>query len=330
MWWTGRLARVHRVFPPIDPYESGYLDRPNGTRLYWETAGNPAGRPALYLHGGPGGHGTVTGGYRRRFDPDGYRIIGFDQRGSGRSSPWACDSLETLQDNTTQMMVADIEALRERLGVTKWLVHGVSWGSTLALAYAISHPERCSAVLLYAVTSGARAEIDWITAGIGVVFPEAWYRFADHVGCAESGRPVEGYAHLLRDPDPAVRAVAADEWDRWENIHVSLGSTGPMGPFLHDDPRFRLNFATLVTHYWSQDCFLPGAQRILDNAHRLAGIPGALLHGRRDVSGPAVTAWQLQRRWPGSELIIEETEGHGGPLLSERAVQITNRWLTAL
>jgi len=103
-----------------------------------------------------------------------------------------------------------------------------------------------------------------------------------------------------------------------------------MGPFLHDDPRFRLNFATLVTHYWSQDCFLPGAQRILDNAHRLAGIPGALLHGRRDVSGPAVTAWQLQRRWPGSELIIEETEGHGGPLLSERAVQITNRWLTAL
>lgn len=322
------------MFPPSDPYEFGFLDRPGGVRLYWEAGGNPDGRPALYLHGGPGGS-VGKGGYRRRFDPDGYRIIGFDQRGSGRSTPWACDSLDTLQDNTTQAMVADIEALREHLGVEKWLVHGVSWGSTLALAYAIAHPERCSAVLLYAVTTGARTEIDWITAGIGAVFPEAWHRFADHVGCAESGRPVEAYARLLRDPDPTVRAAAADEWDRWEAAHVSLGSTVSRDSpgareFLHDDPRIRLNFATLVTHYWSQDCFLPGAQRILGNTDRLAGIPGALLHGRRDVSGPSVTAWQLHRRWPGSELSIEEAEGHGGPLLSARAVRITNRWLTEL
>lgn len=318
------------MFPPIDPYDSGFLDRPGGVRLYWEAAGDPAGRPALYLHGGPGGHGIVKGGYRRRFDPDAYRIIGFDQRGSGRSAPWACDSLDTLQDNTTQAMVADIEALREHLGVEKWLVHGVSWGSTLALAYAIRHPDRCSAVLLYAVTTGARTEIDWITAGIGAVFPEAWHRFADHVGCVESGRPVEVYARLLRDPDPAVRVVAADEWDRWEAAHVSLGDPGAPREFLHDDPRVRLNFTTLVTHYWSQDCFLTGSERILGNTHRLAGIPGALLHGRRDVSGPSVTAWQLHRRWAGSELYVEETEGHGGPLLSARAVEITNRWLTEL
>lgn len=318
------------MFPPSDPHESGFLDRPGGVQLYWEAGGDPAGRPALYLHGGPGGYGTVKGGYRRRFDPDGYRIIGFDQRGGGRSTPWACDSLETLQDNTIQAMVADIDALREHLGVERWLVHGVSWGSTLALAYAISHPERCSAVQLYAVTTGARAEIDWITAGIGAVFPEAWQRFADHVGCAESGRPVEAYAQLLHDPDPAARAVAADEWNRWEAAHVSLGSTQPATEFLHHDPRFRLNFATLVTHYWSQDCFLPDAQSILANADRLAGIPGSLLHGRRDVSGPAVTAWELHRRWPGSELHIEETEGHGGPLLSERCAEITSRWLTEL
>lgn len=317
------------MFPPIDTYESGFLDRPAGVRLYWEAAGNPAGRPALYLHGGPGGSVTA-GGYRRRFDPDGYRIIGFDQRGSGRSTPWACDSLDTLQDNTTQAMIGDIEALREHLGVQQWLVHGVSWGSTLALAYAISHPERCSAVQVYAVTTGARAEIDWITAGIGAVYPEAWHRFADHVGCADTGRPVEAYAQLLRDPDPAARAVAAAEWDRWENAHISLGSTRPAAEFLHDDPRLRLNFATLVTHYWSQDCFLPGDEAILANADRLAGIPGSLLHGRRDVSGPAVTAWELHRCWPGSELHIEETEGHGGPLLSERCVEITSRWLTEL
>ncbi|MDQ6658890.1 MAG: alpha/beta fold hydrolase [Actinomycetota bacterium] len=318
------------MFAPIDPYETGFLDRADGVRLYWEAAGNPAGRPALYLHGGPGGFGTIYGGYRRRFDPAGYRIVGFDQRGSGRSTPWACDTPESLSLNTAQAMVADIEALREYLGIDQWLVHGVSWGSTLALAYAISHPERCSAVLLYAVTTGARAEIDWITVGIGSVFPEAWHRFADHVGCTESGRPVEAYARLLRDPDPAVRTEAADEWDRWENTHISLGAAGWTGPYLHEDPRIRLNFATLVTHYWAHDCFLPGSQRILDNTDRLAGIPGALLHGRRDVSGPAITARQLHRRWPGSELFIEETEGHGGRLLSERAVDVTDRWLAVI
>lgn len=317
------------MFPPSDPSESGFLDRPGGVQLYWEAGGNPAGRPALYLHGGPGGS-LGAGGYRRRFDPDGYRIIGFDQRGSGRSTPWACDSLETLPDNTTQAMIADIEALREHLGVEKWLVQGVSWGSTLALAYAISHPERCSAVQLYAVTTGTRSEIDWITAGIGAVFPEAWHRFAEHVGCAGSGRPVEAYARLLRDPDPTVRITAGDEWDRWEAAHVSLGRSGPTVEFLHDDPRVRLNFATLVTHYWSQDCFLPGDEAILANTDRLVGIPGSLLHGRRDVSGPAINAWELHRRWPGSELYIEETEGHGGQALSERSAAITSRWLTQL
>lgn len=322
----GPAHSIEEMFPPSDPYESGFLDRPGGVRLYWEASGNPGGRPALYLHGGPGGS-LGSGGYRRRFDPAGYRVIGFEQRGSGRSTPWGCDSLDTLQDNTTQAMVADIEALREYLGVEEWLLHGVSWGSTLALAYAIAHPERCSAVLLYAVTTGARAEIDSITAGVGAVFPEAWHRFADHVGCARSGRPVEAYARLVRDPDVTVRTAAADEWDCWESAHVSLGRPAPAPEFLHDDPRLRLNFATLVTHYWSQDCFLPGQQAILQNTARLAGIPAALLHGRRDVSGPAGTAWQLHRQWPDSELFIEETEGHGGPLLSERAAQVTSRWL---
>lgn len=221
-----------------------------------------------------------AGGYRRRFDPDGYRIIGFDQRGSGRSTPWACDSLETLQDNTTQVMIADIEALREHLGIEQWLVHGVSWGSTLALAYAISHPERCSAVQLYAVTAGARSEIDWITTGIGAVFPEASYRFADHVACAESGRPVEAYARLLGDPDPVVRTTAADEWDRWEATHISLGSTVPSSStepateFLHDDPRVRLNFATLVTALLVAGLLSAGSFRHPGQRRTAGGDPG--------------------------------------------------------
>lgn len=314
------------MHPRSAPDLTGVLERPGGVRLHWEAAGNPAGVPVVYLHGGPGSS-LGRRGHTMRFDPAGYRIIGFDQRGSGRSTPWACDALDALEENTTAAMVADIEALREHLGVERWVVHGVSWGSTLALAYALAHPQRCRALLLYAVTAGTREEIDWITVGVGRVFPEQWHAFAAHVGCADSGRPVEAYARALRDPDPRVRQDAADAWDRWEATHVSLDAPVPPSGFLHEDPRVRLNFATMVTHYWSQDCFLTGADRVPERIGQLAGIPGALLHGRRDVSGPAVTAWQLHRRWPGSELIIEETEGHGGPLLSARTVEVADRWL---
>ena len=301
----------------IEPFAQGRLRRPDGADLYWEMSGAEHGRPAVYLHGGPGS-GLGRGGYRRRFDPEKYLVVGFDQRGCGRSTPWAIDDLAALDRNTTAALIDDMEALRQHLGIDRWLVHGVSWGSTLALAYALEHPHRVSELVLTAVTSGAREEIDWITEGVGSVFPEAWERFAATAAATgvsdrsrEGERLVETYARLLRDSDPDVRARAAQAWDEWESTHVSLDPNWLPGSSF-DDPRERQNFATLVTHYWAQDCFLPGPARIRDRVSELAGIPGVLIHGRYDVSGPAITPWLLHRAWPGSELHIVETEGHGG------------------
>ena len=307
------------MHPPLAPFDSGWLSRPGDVRLYWETSGNPEGRPALYLHGGPGS-GLGNGGYRRRFDPARHLVVGLDQRGCGRSTPWAIDDLDRLDDNTTPTLVADIEALRTHLGIDTWLVHGVSWGSTLALAYALAHPDRVAALVLTAVTTGSREEIDWITEGVGRVFPEAWERFATTT--PQGVRVVEHYARLLRDADPVVRSAAADAWDTWESTHVSLDPRWEPGP-LHAGARERANFATLVTHYWAHDCFLPGSQSVLARAHELAGIPGVLVHGRRDISGPVVTPWRLHQVWPGSELHVVESEGHGGDVemeLTSRAI----------
>lgn len=292
------------------PFDQGLLRRPDGAALFWERSGIEGGRPALYLHGGPGS-GLGRGGYRRRFDPSRYLIVGVDQRGCARSTPWAIDGLTELDRNNTATLIEDIEALREYLGIDRWLIHGVSWGSTLALAYALEHPDRVTELVLTAVTSGAREEIDWITEGVGAMFPEAWQRFSDAAGPREDERVVEAYARLLRDPDPAVRARAAQAWDEWESTHVSLDPNWTPGP-VFDDARERENFATLVTHYWANDCFLVGEARIRDRVGQLAGIPGVLIHGRHDISGPAITAWLLHRSWPGSELHIVETEGHGG------------------
>jgi proline iminopeptidase len=303
------------VFEPITPYAHDWLSRPDGARLYWEESGNPDGQAAIYLHGGPGS-GLGAGGYRRRFDPAKYRIVGMDQRGCGRSTPLAIDDLSSLDGNTTQSLIADLEALREHLGIDSWVVHGVSWGCTLAMAYALAHPSRVRGLVLVAVTTGAREEIDWITEGVGAIFPEAWSRFSSVARDGE--RPIEAYARLLRDPDAAARADAARAWEAWESTHVSLDPNWVAGPMFEND-RDRQNFATLVTHYWANDCFLPGAARIRDRVAELDGIPAALIHGRRDVSGPAITPWSLHQRWPSSELIIVEDEGHGGPKEMEYA-----------
>ncbi len=303
------------MFAPITPYAHGWLDRPDGARLFWEESGNPGGHAAIYLHGGPGS-GLGRGGYRRRFDPTKYRIVGLDQRGCGRSTPLAIDELDSLDSNTTQALVADLEALREHLGVDAWVLHGVSWGCTLAMAYALEFPSKVTGLVLVAVTTGAREEIEWITEGVSVIFPEAWARFRSVARNGE--RPVDAYARLLRNPDPVVRADAALAWEAWESTHVSLDPHWAPGPMFEDD-RERENFATLVTHYWANDCFLPGAARIRERAAELDGIPATLIHGRRDVSGPTITPWVLHQTWPSSELVVVEDEGHGGPEEMERA-----------
>jgi proline iminopeptidase len=290
--------------------------------IYWEMSGNPDGKPLLYLHGGPGA-GLGPGGYRRRADPRRHLIVGIDQRGCGRSRPSAIDALERLSENTTAALIEDIEGVREHLGIARWLVTGVSWGSTLALAYAQAHPERVTEIVLVAVTTTSREEVDWITEGVGRVFPEAWQRFEAASQRRPGERVVEAYARRLAGDDGADRARAADAWDAWESVHVSLDPLWQPGP-LHADPAERAIFATLVTHYWANDAFLPGPQRILDRVDRIAHIPAVLIHGRHDISGPVITPWRLHEEWPASRLHVIESEGHGGPESMDEMTRATD------
>lgn len=306
------------VYPPIEPFASGLLAVGAGTEIYWETSGNPCGRPALYLHGGPGS-GLGPGGYRRRFDPERYLLVGIDQRGCGRSRPLITDALNTLGLNTTQTLIDDIERVREHLGIDSWLVSGVSWGTTLALAYALDHPGRVTELVLGAVSTTSRREVDWLTEDMGRVFPEAWDRFARDSGREPGERIVCAYARRLTQADPADREAAADAWDRWEATHLHLLHDPLRKPgVLHEDPVTRMVFATLVTHYWSHDGFLVGDAAVLNRAADLQDIPTVLIHGRCDVSGPAITPWRLHQAIPGSRLSIVEEEGHGGPVIMEQ------------
>jgi proline iminopeptidase len=296
-------------FPPIEPYDSGMLDVGDGHRVYWECSGNPNGKPALFLHGGPG-TGCSTG-QRRFFDPSLYRAVLFDQRGCGRSRPLASEFGADLATNTTTHLIADIELLRVKLGVDRWTILGLSWGTTLGLAYAQAHPERVSAMVLGFVTTTSRAEVRWITEDVGRIFPEDWDRFANAVPDPLRQMPlVDAYASMLADPDPVVCDYAARAWCAWEDAHVSLAPGHAPSP-LFQDPRFRLGFARLVTHYWRHAAFLEEDQLIRDAA-RLNGIPGVLINGRYDVSGPLVTAWKLHKRWAGSKLHVLDDAGHGG------------------
>ena len=328
------------ALPPLPlTIAEGMLEREDGSRIFWDEAGTADGVPTLYLHGGPGGR--LTPGHRRNVPEDRARIIALSQRGSGRSTPSAgAPGPVDLSALTTAHLVADLEALREHLGVDAWIVQGVSWGSTLALAYAQAHPERVLGVVLFAVTSTSRREVDWITEGVGALYPEAWDAFAtfaeERAGfdrCDRSPqrlRLVEAYRRMLVAEDPHLVDAAVRAWTTWEDTHIAIGGGGPSEPSapLSDAPitEYERGFARQVTHVWAHDGFVadwavpfgaaPGSG-LLGGMHRLQGIPGVLIHGRRDVSGPALTAWELHRAWPGSELIVVEEEGHGGPIMAE-------------
>jgi proline iminopeptidase len=303
------MVPMAHAFPEIDPYDSGMLDVGDGHRLYWECCGNPDGRPAIYFHGGPGS--GCTPGQRRFFDPTAYRAVLFDQRGSGRSRPLASEPDADLSANTTAHLIADIEKLREYHGIDRWTILGMSWGSTLGLAYAQAYPRRVSALVLAPVTTTSRREVEWITRHVGRIFPQEWDRFAAVVPERLQHLPlVDAYATLLFDPDPGIRKHAAKEWCVWEDAHVSLApGYGPNPRF--DDAAFRLRFARLVTHYWRHAAFLDEDQ-LLHDAPALDGIPGVLIHGRYDVSGPLETAWRLSQRWTTSQLHVIGDAGHGG------------------
>lgn len=296
-------------FPAIEPYDSDMLRVGDGHEVYWECCGNAEGKPALYLHGGPGS--GCTPGQRRLFDPDRYRAVLFDQRGSGRSRPLASEPDADLQTNTTQHLLADIEALRRHHGVESWTVLGMSWGTTLGLAYAQAYPQRVDALVLALVTTTSRREVEWITRDVGRIFPMEWDRFSGAVPDPLRHMPlVDAYATMLSDADPTVREQAAREWCAWEDAHVSLAPGHQPNP-RYEDPEFRLRFARLVTHYWRHAAFLQEDQ-LLRDAALLDGIPGVLIHGRYDVSSPLETALRLSQRWSTSELHVLDDAGHGG------------------
>ena len=310
----------------------GMLDVGDDNQVYWEEWGSPEGVPAVYLHGGPGG-GLGTGSYRLRFDGARMRVVGFEQRGCGRSTPHVSDPSVALTKQTTAHLIRDVERLRDHLGIEAWIVNGVSWGSTLALAYAQAHPDRVLGVVLFAVTTTSRREVDWITEGVGMVFPEAWDRFAGHAEKAgigyrrDRGRLVDAYARLMEAPDPAVREAASQEWALWEDTHVSLGAGGFQRDPRWQDVRFRQAFVRLTAHYWSHDGFCDPP--ILDQVGRLKDVPGVLIHGRKDISSPVRTAWELHRRWPGSSLMIDEGDGHGGSSMVQRWREANDRLAAA-
>ncbi|RGC67734.1 Proline iminopeptidase [Micromonospora sp. MW-13] len=302
-----------------EAYEHGMLDVGDGNLVHWEVSGNPGGTPALVVHGGPGaGSGA---GVRRLFDPARYRIVQFDQRGCGRSTPHAADPATDMRHNTTAHLLADMERLRAYLGIDRWLLFGDSWGSTLGLAYAQRHPERVSAIVFVGVTMSRRSEIDWLYRGVGRFFPEQWRRFVDAVPAADrptvepgqgpAGDLLAAYARLLEHPDARVRHRAANAWLAWEDAVVSLEPQGRPGVYSDRPSDARLAFVRICAHYFSHGAWLDD-DALLRDAGRLAGIPGVLVHGRLDLGSPLETPWSLARAWPDAELIVVADSGHTG------------------
>ncbi|ETW96011.1 prolyl aminopeptidase [Candidatus Entotheonella palauensis] len=313
------------LYPEIEPHGHGMLDVGDGNLIYWEVCGDPNGKPALVLHGGPGS-GCSTG-LRRYFDPSVYRIVLFDQRGCGRSVPRTSDLRVNLSANTTEHLLADIERLRQHLGIDRWLVFGGSWGSTLGLAYAQRNPHRVTAIVLAGVTTTRRSEIEWLYRGVAPLFPEQWARFHAGVPVAErDGDLVAAYHRLLQHPNPSVHLKAAKDWCDWESALVSVDPDARVEP-RRLQPDFQLAFARIVTHYFHHHAWLEDGI-LLRRAGSLAGIPGILIHGRLDLAAPLVTAWELAHAWPGSELVIVSRAGHAttDPGMSEAVIAATDRF----
>jgi len=288
-------------YPPIDAHANGMLDVGDGHRIYWEVSGNPAGKPVVFLHGGPGSGTSPL--QRRLFDPAAYRIVLLDQRGCGRSIPHVT-TVDPDERNTTWHLVADLELLREHLHIDRWQVFGGSWGSTLALAYAQRHPERVTELILRGVFLLRRSELDWLyRGGAGALFPEEWATFAALV---PDGDMLAGYRRLLDDPATATAAAVA--WSNWEGAIVSL-VPNPGLVATYADPRFAVAFAKLALHYFGNAGWFDDGQLVRD-AGKLAGIPGRIVQGRYDVVCPPVAAWDLRQAWPDAELNLLPKAGH--------------------
>ncbi len=291
------------LYPQIEPYRHGFLDTGDGHQIYWELCGNPQGKPAVFLHGGPGSGCSPV--QRQLFDPSLYNVLLFDQRGCGRSTPHA-----SLENNTTWHLVADIERLRtEIMGADKWLVFGGSWGSTLSLAYAETHPAHVSELVLRGIFTVRSAEIRWFyQEGASFLFPDRWEEYLAPIPEAERGDLVQAYHRRLTGDDPVEQLRAAKAWSKWEDSTITL-LPSPRHQQSHAADRAALAFARIENHYFVNAGFMEEGQLIRD-AYKLRGIPGTIIQGRYDVCTPARTAWDLHRAWPEAEFHLVPDSGH--------------------
>lgn len=309
------------LYPPIEPYDIGRLSVSPIHELYFEQSGNPDGKPAVFLHGGPGGGSDPK--QRRFFDPARYRIICFDQRGCGKSTPHA-----SLEDNTTWDLVADIEKLRTHLGLERWQVFGGSWGSTLALAYAESHPARVSELVLRGIFLVRQQELDWFyRRGASILYPDAWEPFVAHIPEAERGDLLGAYHRRLTSDDRAARVAAAKIWSRWEGGISKLLPDATAADHYEED-EFALAFARIESHYFVHHGFLETEDQLLRDVGRIRAIPGVIVQGRYDVICPMESAWALHRAWPEADLVITPDSGHSAfdPPNSRALVAATDRF----
>ncbi|MFE9024072.1 prolyl aminopeptidase [Streptomyces sp. NPDC007808] len=315
------------LYPEIEPYDHGLLDVGDGNRIHWETCGNPRGKAAVVLHGGPGSGCTPY--FRRLFDPAAYRIVLLDQRGCGRSTPHAGAYDTDMSVNTTDRLLADLELLRRHLEIERWLVWGASWGSVLGLRYAQTHPAAVSELVLTLVATGADAEHTLLTRGLGRIFPEAYERFLAELPADErEGDLAAAYNRLLESADPAVRERAARAWTDWETATIPAP---PRSVRRFEDPEFRMGFARTVTHYWGNGCFLGEGNDegvVLRDAGLLKGTPGTLVQGSLDFGNLLGTVWRLHHAWPRSELIVVDEAGHdaGAPGMTEALIAATDKY----
>lgn len=310
------------LFPPVEPYDSGYLPVDELHTLYWEQCGRPDGVPVIFLHGGPGAGASPT--HRRFFDPRHYRIVILDQRGSGRSTP-----LGETRRNTTEHLIADLETLRRLLRIEKWLLFGGSWGSTLALAYAQAYPERCLGLVLRGVFLMRRQEIDWFLHGMRSIFPEAWESFVGHIPERERGDLLEAYWRRLDSPDPAVRTAAGRVWSGYEAAcSCLLPPREPIGASAADDAH-AVGLARIEAHYFRCNAFRP-EDKLLRDIDRIRHLPATIVQGRYDIVCPIVSADALRRAWPEADYRVVPDAGHSAlePGVRAALVDATERYKT--
>jgi proline iminopeptidase len=308
-------------YPPIEPHRTGRLRVSDVHELYFEESGNPQGKPALFLHGGPG-FGTEPG-HRRFFDPRAYRIVLFDQRGCGQSTPHA-----SLDENTTWDLVADIEKLREHLGIDEWLVFGGSWGSTLALAYAETHPSRVTHLVLRGIFLIRKGEIDWFyRRGASALYPDAWEKYVEPIPEAERGDLLRAFHRRLTGDDAAERMRAAKAWSVWEGSTSCLQPNRALIEKTAGD-EFAIAFARIECHYFVHDAWVDGPRDLLANVGKVRGIPATIVQGRYDVVCPMETAWALHRAWPEADFRVVQDAGHSAsePGITHELIEATDRY----